>query len=232
MTKTVRARYTLEFKQEAVPLVTGGQSIATAARSLGVVEQTLLNWVRADRQSRLKGADSLRTARSLALSRWRSVDFGPSWRARHRYRCPAHGLVQTSSEQASRADLPQRQRQPVRQLVHQPVRQPGLQGRVDGIRLHGLDEPARQLLGQRLQRDAVRVVEGGAAARPTLRGAAPGKGRSCRLAALVQPDPTALDAGLRQPDAVRARLACGSSQKSQFVTRLWGTDSRGKVRTS
>lgn len=33
----------------------------------------------------------------------------------------------------------------------------------------------------------------------------------------------------RQPDAVRARLAFGSDQSSQFVTRLWGTDSRGKV---
>ena len=31
MTKTVRARYTLEFKQEAVRLVAGGQSIAAAA---------------------------------------------------------------------------------------------------------------------------------------------------------------------------------------------------------
>ena len=45
MTKSVRARYTLEFKQEAVQLVIGGQSIAAAARSLGVVEQTLFNWV-------------------------------------------------------------------------------------------------------------------------------------------------------------------------------------------
>lgn len=32
MSKTVRARYTLEFKQEAVRLVHGGQSIAAAAR--------------------------------------------------------------------------------------------------------------------------------------------------------------------------------------------------------
>ena len=61
--------------------------------------------------------------------------------------------------------------------------------------LHGLDEPTRQLLGQRLQRDAVRVVEGGAAARSTLRDAAPGQGRSHRLAALLQPNATALDAG-------------------------------------
>ena len=58
MTKTVRARYTLEFKQEAVRLVHGGQSIAAAARTLGVVEQTLFNWVKASRQGKLAGADS------------------------------------------------------------------------------------------------------------------------------------------------------------------------------
>jgi len=44
MTKTSRARYTLEFKQEAVRLVDGGQSIAAVARTLGVVDQTLFNW--------------------------------------------------------------------------------------------------------------------------------------------------------------------------------------------
>jgi transposase len=36
-----RGRYTLEFKLEAVRLVESGQNIAEAARSLGVVEQTL-----------------------------------------------------------------------------------------------------------------------------------------------------------------------------------------------
>ena len=45
-----RGRYTLEFKQEAVRLVESGQSIAEAARSLGVVEQTLSNWVKAKRE--------------------------------------------------------------------------------------------------------------------------------------------------------------------------------------
>ena len=40
MKKMTRARYTLAFKQEAVRLVEGGQSIAAAARTLGVVEQT------------------------------------------------------------------------------------------------------------------------------------------------------------------------------------------------
>ena len=39
----------LEFKQEAVRLVEGGQSIAAAARTLGLVEQTLFNWVQAQR---------------------------------------------------------------------------------------------------------------------------------------------------------------------------------------
>jgi|SRR4051794_28334469 transposase len=53
-----RARYTLEFKQEAVRLVEGGQSIAAVARTLGVVDQTLFNWVKAQRLGKLTGADS------------------------------------------------------------------------------------------------------------------------------------------------------------------------------
>ena len=58
MTKMTRARDTLEFKQEAVRLVEGGQSQASVAKTLGLVEQTLFNWVKASRQGRLTGADS------------------------------------------------------------------------------------------------------------------------------------------------------------------------------
>ena len=58
MVEIVRARYTLEFKQEAVRLVEGGQSQAAVAKTLGLVEQTLFNWVKASRQGQLKGADS------------------------------------------------------------------------------------------------------------------------------------------------------------------------------
>ena len=58
MTKATRARYTLEFKQEAVRLVESGQSIAAASRTLGLVEQTLFNWVKAHREGTLQGADS------------------------------------------------------------------------------------------------------------------------------------------------------------------------------
>ena len=74
MTKTTRARYTLEFKQEAVRLVEGGQSIAAAARTLGLVDQTLFNWVKAHRQVKLKGADSKLTvsAEQMEISRLRA----------------------------------------------------------------------------------------------------------------------------------------------------------------
>ena len=51
MMKATRARYTLEFKQEAVRLVGSGQSIAAASRTLGLVEQTLFNWVKAHREA-------------------------------------------------------------------------------------------------------------------------------------------------------------------------------------
>src|SRR3990167_9051197 len=73
MTKTSRARYTLEFKQEAVRLVEGGQSIAAAARTLGVVDQTLFNWVKAHKQGNLKGADSKPvSAEQMEISRLRA----------------------------------------------------------------------------------------------------------------------------------------------------------------
>jgi transposase len=45
MRRTVRALYTLVFKQEGLRLVQGRQSVAAPARPLGVVEQTLLNSV-------------------------------------------------------------------------------------------------------------------------------------------------------------------------------------------
>jgi len=74
MTKATRAQYTLEFKQEAVRMVESGQSIAAAARSLGVVEQTLYNWVKAKREGRLKGAASSKavSVEQMEISRLRA----------------------------------------------------------------------------------------------------------------------------------------------------------------
>jgi len=74
MTKTVRARYNLEFKQEALRLVEGGQSIAAAARSLGAVEQTLFNWVKAQRLGKLKGQQRVNEMSDKTRQKALSVD--------------------------------------------------------------------------------------------------------------------------------------------------------------
>jgi transposase len=72
--KAARAQYTLEFKQEAVRLVESGQSIAAAARDIGIAEQTLFNWVKAQRQGRLAGITSSRapSAEQMEISRLRA----------------------------------------------------------------------------------------------------------------------------------------------------------------
>ena len=54
MTRIARARYTLEFKQEAIRLVQGGQTVASAAKTLGLSDQTLRNWLKADATGRLR----------------------------------------------------------------------------------------------------------------------------------------------------------------------------------
>ena len=51
----------------------GGQSIAAAARTPGVVEQTLFNWVKAKKLGKLKGADSKPvSAGQIEISRLRA----------------------------------------------------------------------------------------------------------------------------------------------------------------
>jgi transposase len=69
-----RSRCTLEFKLEAVRLVESGQSISEAARSLGVVEQTLSNWVKANRAGKLKevGGEAGKTPEQMEISRLRT----------------------------------------------------------------------------------------------------------------------------------------------------------------
>lgn len=79
MTKTSRARYTLEFKQKAGRLDEGGQSIAAVAWTLGVVDQSLFNWVKAHKQGLLKGAGSKPSPR--APSKWKSAGCRPNWHA-------------------------------------------------------------------------------------------------------------------------------------------------------
>jgi transposase len=74
MTKSKRGRYTLEFKQEAVRLVESGQSPASVARTLGVVEQTLGNWLKAHRAGILQGVavKAAVSAEQMEISRLRA----------------------------------------------------------------------------------------------------------------------------------------------------------------
>jgi putative transposase len=53
MERIPRKANTYEFKQEAVRLVESGQRVAEVARSLGVVEQTLSNWIKAHKSGKL-----------------------------------------------------------------------------------------------------------------------------------------------------------------------------------
>jgi transposase len=54
--KQTRARYTAEFKQEAVRQVKAGRSASEVAKTLGMPKASLSNWVRADAQSPAAGA--------------------------------------------------------------------------------------------------------------------------------------------------------------------------------
>ncbi len=51
-----RAKYTLEFKLEAVRLVKGGQAASVTAKILGIPKASLENWVRLSAKGELKGA--------------------------------------------------------------------------------------------------------------------------------------------------------------------------------
>jgi transposase len=74
MTKATRGCYTLEFKQEAVRLVEASQTMAAVSRSVGVVEQTLGNWIKLHRAGALKGASGKQqaSAEQMEFSRLRA----------------------------------------------------------------------------------------------------------------------------------------------------------------
>lgn len=73
MKKTARAAYTLEFKQEAVPLLEGGQSIGRRRARWALVELTLFSWVKAKREGKLTGAEGkVMSAEQMEISRLRA----------------------------------------------------------------------------------------------------------------------------------------------------------------
>lgn len=73
MSKTTRARYTLEFKLEAVRLVKAGQSVAAVATTLDVPAQSISNWVKAEQEGKLGGAGTKPVSpEQMELSRLRA----------------------------------------------------------------------------------------------------------------------------------------------------------------
>ncbi|MBF0290627.1 MAG: transposase [Nitrospinae bacterium] len=72
--KIPRQAYTAEFKELAVKRVNAGQSVASLAKELGLIEQTLRNWVTAAKAGKLNGEAVGRpvTTEQMELSRLRS----------------------------------------------------------------------------------------------------------------------------------------------------------------
>ncbi len=68
-----RAKYTLEFKLEAVRLVKAGQEASVTARVLGIPKASLGNWIRAAEKGELKGTgDRPVSAEQMELARLRA----------------------------------------------------------------------------------------------------------------------------------------------------------------
>ncbi len=73
MGKKPRARYTLEFKLEALRQISAGQSVAVVSAVLGVGPSTLHNWVKAQREGKLGGPGSKAvSAEQMELARLRA----------------------------------------------------------------------------------------------------------------------------------------------------------------
>ena len=73
MKKIPKQEYTTEFKEQAVKHTKMGKSIGLVAKELGLVEQTLRNWVKAADAGKLVGAGTKPvTAEQMELSRLRA----------------------------------------------------------------------------------------------------------------------------------------------------------------
>jgi transposase len=73
MFKVPRQEYTAQFKELAVKRVKCGQGVGVVAKELGLVEQTLRNWVKAAKAGKLNapGGKAI-TAEEMELSRVRA----------------------------------------------------------------------------------------------------------------------------------------------------------------
>ena len=73
MKKIPNQAYTTEFRELAVKRVKDGQTIGAVAKELGLIEQTLRNWVKAAAAGKLIGAGSkVVTPEQMELTRLRA----------------------------------------------------------------------------------------------------------------------------------------------------------------
>ncbi|OGT00123.1 MAG: transposase [Gallionellales bacterium RIFCSPLOWO2_12_FULL_59_22] len=73
MKKIPKREYTIEFKELAVKRVKDGQTAGAVAKDLGLIEQTLRNWVKAAAAGKLTGAVAkVVTPEQMELSRLRA----------------------------------------------------------------------------------------------------------------------------------------------------------------
>ena len=74
MKRIPRVAYTLEFKLEALRRVRGGEPVRRVAREIGVPEQSIRNWVKAQAEGKLGMAENGKpiTPEQMELSRLRA----------------------------------------------------------------------------------------------------------------------------------------------------------------
>ena len=72
MKRMPKQEYTAQFKEQAVGMVKNGRSVPEVSRALGLVEQTLRNWVKLAAKGKLvQGAKDI-TPEQMELSRLRA----------------------------------------------------------------------------------------------------------------------------------------------------------------
>ncbi len=74
MKRIPKVAYTLEFKLEALRRVRGGEAVRKVARELGIPEQSIRNWVKAQAEGRLGSAEKGKpiTPEQMEISRLRA----------------------------------------------------------------------------------------------------------------------------------------------------------------
>jgi transposase len=72
MKRILKREYTAEFREQAVAMVNNGRSVPEVAQELGLITQTLRNWVKAAERGRLNEKAKKVSEEQMELSRLRA----------------------------------------------------------------------------------------------------------------------------------------------------------------